>query len=103
MFANLINPIPFQNKAMKVQLLADDTEIVTNDSTRFSEFYSLQLGMEPMTDKRESYAMPFVAGRVYNAWWYTGLDFTHMAIDISKLFQDSDKAIIFKFNYTENR
>lgn len=26
-----------------------------------------------------------------------------MAVDVSKLFTDSDNAIIFKFNYTENR
>lgn len=40
---------------------------------------------------------------MYNAWWLTGLDFTHLAIDISKNFQNSDQAIVIKFNYTENR
>jgi hypothetical protein len=27
----------------------------------------------------------------------------HMAMDVSKLFQDTDPAIIFRFNHTENR
>ncbi len=47
--------------------------------------------------------MAYIAGRTYNIWWLTGLDFTHLAMDISKLFKDTDPAIIFKFNYTENR
>lgn len=59
--------------------------------------------MDPEKEKAGSYSMPFVTGRVYNVWWEDGLDFTHMAVDVSKLFTDSDNAIIFKFNYTENR
>lgn len=47
--------------------------------------------------------MAYVTDRVYNVWWLTGLDFTHVAMDVSKRFQDSDRAIVFKFNYTENR
>ena len=44
--------------------------------------------------------MPFAVGRVYNAWWLTGIDFTHLAIDVSQLYEDTDPAILFKFNYT---
>jgi hypothetical protein len=44
--------------------------------------------MEPKKDKKESYSIGLVAGRVYNAWWLTGLDWTHLAIDISKNFQN---------------
>lgn len=47
--------------------------------------------------------MGYVTDRIYNAWWLTGIDFSHVAVDVSKLFQNSDKAIIFKFNYTESR
>jgi hypothetical protein len=44
--------------------------------------------------------MPYVAGRIYQAWWLTGIDFTHAAIDVQRLTNDADEAIIFKFNYT---
>jgi hypothetical protein len=56
--------------------------------------------MEPKKDKPEAYSMAYIAGRTYNIWWLTGLDFTHLAMDISKLYKDTDPAIVFKFNYT---
>lgn len=55
--------------------------------------------MEPK-DKAKSYSVAYITDRVYNIWWLTGLDFTHLAMSVSKRFQDSDKAIVFKFNYT---
>ena len=58
--------------------------------------------MEPK-HKPDSFAMPYAAGRTYNIWWLTGLDFDHMAMEVSQLFTDNDPAIIFKFNYTLNR
>lgn len=36
--------------------------------------------MEPMIHKKRAYALPFIAGRIYNIWWLTGLDFTHLSI-----------------------
>lgn len=66
----------------------------------FTEFYSLQSSKEPMIDKEKSYAMAYVTDRVYSVWWLTGIDFTHVAMDVSKRFQDSDRAIVFKFKYT---
>jgi hypothetical protein len=56
--------------------------------------------MEPMEAQKWSYSLPFVAGRTYNVWWLTGLDFTHLNVDVSKHFVDTDPGIIFKFNYT---
>ncbi|HRI35441.1 MAG TPA: hypothetical protein PLD02_16950 [Saprospiraceae bacterium] len=52
---------------------------------------------------KKSYSVAFVAGRVYNIWWLTGLDFTHLNMDVSKFFLNTDPAIIFKFNYTQHR
>ena len=43
--------------------------------------------------------MWYVAGRVYNAWWHTGQDFTFMNIRQHE-FNTNDPAVIFKFNYT---
>jgi hypothetical protein len=56
-----------------------------------------------MIERKDSYSLAFVAGRVYNIWWLTGLDFDHVDIVVSTLFEDTDPAIIFKFNYTQNR
>lgn len=56
-----------------------------------------------MLDHKFAYSVAFVAGRIYNIWWLTGLDFSHLHIEISRFFEDSDPAIIFKFNYTQNR
>ena len=53
-----------------------------------------------MKDKPDAWALPFVAGRIYNIWWLTGLDFSHLAIEVTQLFEDTDEAILFKFNYT---
>ena len=58
---------------------------------------------EPKIHKKFSYSIPFIAGRIYNIWWLTGIDFSHVSLDLSKFFEDSDPAIIFKFNYTEPR
>ena len=77
-------------------------EIVDESTTDYTEFYSLFGGMEPK-DKKFSWSMPYVAGNIYNIWWLTGIDFTHIAIELSPLYQDSEPAIIFRFNYTENR
>ena len=55
-------------------------------STDFTEYSSFFNGKEPMIDKENAWSMPFVSGRIYNAWWLTGLDFTHLAIDISQRF-----------------
>jgi hypothetical protein len=34
-------------------------------------------------DQRKAYSIAFAAGRIYNIWWLTGLDFTHLNIDVS--------------------
>jgi hypothetical protein len=56
-----------------------------------------------MLDRKQAYSLAFVAGRVYNIWWLTGLDYDHLNIDVSTFFEDTDPAIIFKFNYTQTR
>ena len=55
--------------------------------------------MQPLKDRKNTWAMWFRAGKMYNAWWHTGQDFTHMSIQSHK-YTDSDPAVMFKFNYT---
>lgn len=59
--------------------------------------------MEPMVSASKTYAMPYIAGRIYNIWWLTGLDFDHLSMSSSYYMQPTDPAIRFKFNYTLNR
>ena len=47
--------------------------------------------------------MPFITGRIYNIWWGSGIDFTYLDTFTSPSFLDSEKGIIFKFNYSESR
>lgn len=58
--------------------------------------------MEPH-DSSFSWSLPYAAGRIYNVWWGTGIDFTHMAMVSNYLYGETDDAILFKFNYTKNR
>lgn len=56
-----------------------------------------------MVSMEESYTAPFVEGRVYNIWWFTGIDFNGVVINAASLVDTSAPAIILKFNYTLNR
>lgn len=103
MFTNFLPHSRFVHLAMKTQLLSDSTEWVAEDSTSYSEIYSEFGSMEPHGLKPFSYSFPYIGGRTYNVWFLTGLDFTHMSLDVSPLREDTDPAIIFKFNYTQNR
>lgn len=47
--------------------------------------------------------MPYVTGQIYQIWWGTGLDFSHLSISTSPLYSQNDDGVIFKFNYTLNR
>ena len=60
-------------------------DTVPENSTDFSEVYSANImyNVEPMQERKRTYAIPLVAGRIYNVWWLTGIDFTHLNIDIS--------------------
>lgn len=59
--------------------------------------------MDSMVSAKQTYAMPYLAGRIYNIWWLTGLDFDHLAMSSSSYMTPNDPAILFKFNYTLNR
>ena len=104
MFTNILPFEDFESVPMKAELLNSVSEWVAEDSTSFSEIVSwVSEQKEPKRHKKFAYALPYIAGRVYNIWWLTGLDFTHMAMEVSQYFVDEDPAVIFKFNYTENR
>ena len=53
-------------------------------------------------DIKNSWAMPFLSGRYYNVHWKWGLDFDHMAIAPSRLWDENDGTVL-RFNYTDAR
>lgn len=94
------------NTGLKAQAIASHTEVVADDSTSFSEiysFFSLTNKMDAMKSYPRTYAMPYIAGRLYNIWWLTGLDFDSLSMTSSLYMKPTDPAVRFRFNYTLNR
>jgi hypothetical protein len=59
--------------------------------------------MQPKVEIPYSWGLPFLTGRIYNIWWGSGIDFTHLSITTSPTYTAPEKGIIFKFNYSDNR
>lgn len=59
--------------------------------------------MQPKAELAYSWSLPFITGRIYNIWWGSGIDFTHVSVASSPSYAPAEKGIIFKFNYSENR
>jgi hypothetical protein len=70
--------------------------LYTSITSRFEE-------MEPKVEKPHTWSLPFITGQIYQIWWGTGMDFSHLAISSTTLFTPNDPGVIFKFNYTLNR
>lgn len=54
-------------------------------------------------DFKDAYAYIFATDYVYNVHWNLGIDFSHNLVFPSYLSEDTDKTIILRYNYTENR
>jgi len=39
-----------------------------------------------MDNQKYAWALPMATGRIYNVWWLTGLDFTHMSVESSRYY-----------------
>ena len=52
---------------------------------------------------KNTWALPYIAGRLYHVWWHTGLDFTQLTTYHSNMLTENDPGIMFKFNYTLHR
>ena len=49
-----------------------------------------------------SWAMPFATNNIYNVHWKWGIDFEHLSIAPSQLWNEND-TVILRFNYTDAR
>ena len=105
-FTNLIDQQLFnaQNmKAAELQAITDTIDPNISSSLHTSVPSRLPGTMEPKVEKKYSYGLPYITGKIYNIWWGTGIDFTHLSAFTTPSFSETDDGIIFKFNYTENR
>ena len=59
--------------------------------------------MEPKKEMKFSYSLPYLTGRIYDIWWGSHIDFNHLAMVTTHLYEQNEKAIIFKFKYIDNR
>lgn len=105
-FTNLDDHQKFAAQTMKVTELTNVTDFVSESlsSTLYTAILPT-LPNNPMEskDKAYTYSLPYITGRTYNVWWGSGIDFAHLSAFTSPSFVDSDKGVIFKFNYSENR
>lgn len=85
-FKNLMKKTEFMSIPIKVKLLSTIDEVVASDDTDHTTAYSLQQDMEPKKEKKFSYSLPYISGRIYNIWFGTGIDFTHLAMDTNYLY-----------------
>lgn len=106
-FTNLIDLNTFNNQFMKVKSISSYDEVVSLDPVADAGLYtavkSRYLSMEPMKEKKQAWSLPYVTGKIYQIWWGSGVDFSHLSISTSTLFNENDAGVVFKFNYTLNR
>lgn len=67
---------------MKIYRLNSATDDISNLQSGFSNIWVLKA----MVDKPQSWAAPFVMNYVYDLWWLSGIDFTHLAVIPSQYF-----------------
>lgn len=104
-FSGLQSASLFNLVGLKAEEINDALDEVDENSTSFTEiysFFSLSNKKDSMNSPK-TYAMPYIAGRIYNIWWLTGLDFDGLQMTSSSYLKDTDPAVLFKFNYTLNR
>lgn len=91
-------------KAIELTAITDTVPLNMSETLYTAVPSNLQYTiMEPKVEKKYTWALPFITGRIYNIWWGTGIDFTYLDTFTSPSFLDTEKGIIFKFNYSDNR
>jgi len=103
LFGNIINKQLFVSQQQKAAELPTISSPFDPKST--PAFYSNISSegfqaMEPHVESAYTWSMPYITGRIYQIWWGSGIDFTHLSIYTAPNFTPTDKGIIFKFNYS---
>lgn len=99
----ITNALPFQNfqnQLIKFYRLQTPTDNISNITSGYSQQWVV---MTDNMDKPQDWAAPFVLDNFYDVWWNQGIDFDSVSVMPSVYFTPTDKAVIFRFNYTLNR
>ena len=105
-FTNLQDVQSFNAQWMKITEIQTTTEVVspTIANTSYTSVMNvIDPVHKPKKELKGAWGMPFITGKIYNIWWGTGIDFSHLSVVSTDRFTASDAGIVFKFNYTENR
>lgn len=106
MFGQLLNKQLFHNQFIKAVELSNINNTVASDLAPglfTSAENNIDFNMPPKKEMKYVWGLPFITGRTYQIWWGAGLDFSHLTMHTTPIFDAVDDGIIFKFNYTENR
>lgn len=107
MFTNLNNVRQFIAQPMKVMPITNINQTIDPNisASNYTTIYTRlpSISMEPKQEKAYTWSLPFVTGKTYSVWWGTGIDFSHLSIFTTPLYNSNELSTIFKFNYTLNR
>jgi hypothetical protein len=70
------------NGDMKIYRLSSSDQDISKITTGYSNVWVLKA----LVDKPQVWAAPFVMNYIYDLWWLSGIDFTHMSIIPSQYF-----------------
>lgn len=85
LFTNGIPVSDFNGVDIKVFLLNDPLQDISAEAEdQFSK--EIEIIIKKSNDKKKSWAMPFATNKYYNVHWKWGIDFTHMALAPSRLW-----------------
>lgn len=103
LFTNALPQIDFNAIDIKATLL-DPLDPFEDISQKTEEEFSAEymVIIKKSKDIKNSWAMPFATNQYYNIHWKWGIDFTHLAIAPSRLWDDND-GVVLRFNYTDQR
>ena len=104
LFANAMPTFVFTESDIKVKVISNPYENIsalnfTQDN--FSDEPQITILKHSM-DIPGAWSMPFYSGQYYNVHWKWGLDFDHLALAPSRLWNDDD-GIVLRFNYSAYR
>ena len=101
LFTNANPKQTFNGLDFKVFLLSDPMQDISAETEdQFSK--EIEIIIKKSKDIPKSWAMPFATNKYYNVHWKWGVDFTHVSLAPSRLW-DSNDGIVLRFNYTDDR
>lgn len=85
LFTNAIPEQDFNGIDIRVFLLSSPLQNISAEpDSQFSK--EIEIVIKKSQDIKKSWAMPFATNKYYNVHWKLGLDFTHVALAPSRLW-----------------